>query len=371
MDVNGTETPIYRGDSFICGAAIHAGLFNNLNGGFGIVSSTGEQRNFPSEYSNGISSIAFNSIFPVTITFPEAGATMVGYQESCKDPRWNLLLASVIFSSLLSITTTSPAVFFGSTYALRGLNAPFERTFLWLSSCWVGALSNFTFERLPIQRLTPHDLKQPGAILTVAVLVTLILVIAVGQAWAFRIEGRLPQYLTFYAITGLLLLALIAIPNMNLRLHHYIIALLLLPGTTLQTRPSLVYQGLLVGLFINGIARWGFDSILQTPADLFGKDVSGIVPHISSPLIVSFNITFSWENITAPFNGISILVNDVERFGSYADSLLRSFTYTRSNTDEPTYFRFGYIQYLTIGGSSIGDYTKPGIWAVNGSWLQL
>lgn len=235
---------------------------------------------------------------------------------SCKDPPWRLLGTSVVLSSLLSIFTTSPAVFFGSTfvgiyfsvalaldpvelenyysviswafggflpaafvglviyyfwvsYTLRDLTAQFEKTFLWLGACWTGALSNYTLERLPIQRLTPHDLKQPGAVTTLAVLVISIFAIALGQAWGFRIEGRMPRYLALYAILALSLLTLIAIPHMNLRLHHYIIALLLLPGTPLQTRPSLVYQGLLVGLFLNGIARWGFDFILQTPAELF------------------------------------------------------------------------------------------------------
>ena len=256
------------------------------------------------------------------------------------------------------------------TYTLRGLTAQFEKTVLWLGACWVGALSNFTFERLPIQRLTPHNLGQPGAMPTVIVLVVLIVIIALGQAWAFRIEGRMPLYLTFYAVTGLLLLALTTVPHMNLRLHQYIIALLLLPGTTLQTRPSLVYQGLLVGLFINGVARWGFDSILQTPTELFGNHFKGTVPHIPPPIIDGNNITFSWANVTAPFDGVSILVNDVQRFGSYEDNMLRSFTYTRNYTDELVYFRFGYIRHLKIGGSSIGDHSKPGTWMVNGSWFQ-
>ena len=408
---------MYRGDSFICGAAIHAGLTDNQYGGIGIVSAMGEQRYFPSVESNGILSVGFNSSFPIAFTFPEGGRAMLSSKGVCQDPRWILLATSVFFSSLLSIYTTSPSAFFTSvfvgvyfsvalaldpaefenyytviswafgnflpaafvgfviysfcvSYTLRGLTAQLEKTVLWLGACWVGALSNFTFERLPIQRLTPHDLAQPGAMLTVIIIVGLIVVIALGQAWAFRIEGRMPQYLTFYAITGLLLLALTTVPHMSLRLHHYIIALLLLPGTTLQTRPSLVYQGLLVGLFINGVARWGFDSILQTPAELFGNHFKGAVPQIPSPLIDGTNITFSWANLTAPFDGISILVNDVQRFSSYGDNALRSFTYTRYNTDEALYFRFGYIQQLKMGGNSVGDHTNPGTWMANGSWFN-
>ena len=417
LKTNSTSIPIYRGDSFICGAAIHTGLFDNQYGGIGIVSSIGEQRSFPSVQSNGILSIEYNSSFPIAFTFPENGQPILNSKSLCRDPRWALLAISVLFSSHLSICTTSSAVFFGSifvgvyfsvalaldpaefenynsviswalgnflpaafvgfviysfcvTYTLRGLTAQFEKTALWLGACWVGALSNYTFERLPVQRLTPHDLAQPGATLTVVILVMLIFVIALSQAWAFRIEGRLLQYLGFYAIVGLLLLVLIAVPNMNLRLHHYIIALLLLPGTTLQTRPSLVYQGLLVGLFINGIARWGFDSILQTPAELFGAEFTGVVPSIPPPRINGSSITFSWANITAPFDGISILVNDVERYGSYADNAMKYFTHTRFYADEPAFFRFGYVRYLKLGGRSFGEYSKPGTWMANGSWFQ-
>lgn len=180
----------------------------------------------------------------------------------------------------------------------------------------------------------------------------------------------MPRYLALYAILALSLLTLIAIPHMNLRLHHYIIALLLLPGTALQTRPSLVYQGLLVGLFLNGIARWGFDSILQTPAELFGDDLNSIVLQIAAPIIHGLNITFSWANLTSPFNSISVLVNDVERFRGHEDRHPTSFTWTRYRADEPEYFRFGYVRYLNIGGSIVGDYTKPVTWAVNGTWLQ-
>ena len=417
LEVNDTSIPIYCGDSFICGAAIHAGLIDNQYGGAGTVSLIGEQRNFPSVQSNGILSIRFDSSFPLAFTFLEGGQAIVSSGGRCQDPRWTLLAISVLFSSFLSICTTSPAVFFGSvlveiyfsvalaldpikfsnsysmisgalgnfvpaaavgfivyyycvTYTLRNLTAQFEKTILWLGFCWAGALNNFTFDRLPLQRLTPHDLIQPGAIMTVVVIAILLFLLALGQAWAFRIEGRMPLYLASYGMVGLVLLAFIAVPNMNLRLHHYIIAMLLLPGTKLQTRPSLAYQGLLVGLFINGIARWGFASILQTPAEFFGNNYSGVVPHMPPPLINGTNLAFSWANITAPFDSISILVNDVQRFGSYADSALRSFTYTRYHTGEPAYFRFAYILYLELGGALVLDYGKPGTWAANGSWFQ-
>lgn len=197
-----------------------------------------------------------------------------------------------------------PAVFVGLViyhfcihHSLNRLTAQVEKTVLWLGGCWLGASSNLTFERLPIQRLTLHDLQQPGAIPTVVIIVLAILLIAIFQAWAFRIEGRMPRYLTFYTCLGLLILALVVIPHMNVRIHHYILALLLLPGTTLQTRPSLLYQGLLVGLFMNGIARWCFDSILQTLREFSGTTSTARSPKLLCPLSIA-------STIVSPSHGV-------------------------------------------------------------------
>ena len=407
--------PIYRGDSFICAAAIHAGIFSNQDGGGGVVSKVGEHNDFPAIDANGISSLNFTPSFPLSFTFSKD----VGRKTShCSDPRWRLLVVTVVFTVTLSISTNSPSVFFGSSavgiyfyvslasdppdyenymsvvsqafrgflpavfvglavyqfcirYSLEGLSAPYEKTILWLGGCFLGALSKLTFEKLPIQRLTLHDFQQPGALLTVIVIVLATLFIAIFQAWAFRIEGRLPQYLAFYGSLGLLLLVLMAIPHMNVRIHHYVLALILLPGTSLQTRPSLLYQGLLVGLFISGIARWGFDSILQTPGELFGDDFNTPVPQIAMPAIntSSNSISFSWSNIQRGFDSISVLVNEVERFRGSEVHHEDNFTWTRYKEEEPEYFRFAYVKYGLFGESSVGKFTKPGTWKPDGTWV--
>ena len=285
MVVGGSATaaegdhPIYRGDSYICGAAIHAGIFSNYVGGSGVVSLVGEQNDFPAVDANGISSLNFTPSFPLSFTFLEEFG---GNSAQCKDPRWDLVIITAIFTVLVSIFTTSPSAFFGFTFistyftvalasdppdfenymsviswAFRGflpagftafvifhfcihytldrLSAQIEKTVLWLGGCWLGALNNLTFDKLPIQRLTIHDLQQPGALLTLITIVQAILFIALFQAWAFRIEGRMPRYLGFYACIGLLILVLMIISDTDVRIHHYILALILLPGTTLQT----------------------------------------------------------------------------------------------------------------------------------------
>ena len=406
--------PIYRGDSFICAAAIHAGIFSDSAGGSGVVSLVGEHNGFPAIDANGISSLNFTPSFPLSFAFLKETR---GNTAQCSDPRWSLFIVTVLFTVTVSVFTTSPSTFFGSTcisiyfyvalasdppdfeeymsvvswafrgflpavfvglviyhlcirHSLKRLTAHIEKTFLWLGSCWLGALSNFTFERLPIQRLTLHDLQQPGAVLTVVILSLIVLLIAILQARAFWIEGRMPRYLVFYACLGLLILVLMAIPHLNIRIHHYILALLLLPGTTLQTRPSLFYQGLLMGLFINGIARWGFDSILQTSTELFGDDFNSPIPQIAIPIIDSINnsITFSWSYTQSEYDGLSVLVNDVERFRGFEDHGEDSFTWKRYKETEPEYFRFAHVKHRVLSDSIVGKFTKPGTWESDGTW---
>ncbi|KAI9852481.1 MAG: hypothetical protein M1838_000575 [Thelocarpon superellum] len=417
-DADVGSSTVYRGDSFLCSAAIHAGVVSNQDGGCAVVQLVGERDSYASTKRNGIQSVAFDSSFPLSFSFAP------GTSSECKDLRWPLLAVSVIFTSLLSLFTTAPAVFFFATFvgifyhvglasdppsfgdyyslvsillgqflpaafiafvicryvvrrALLGLRAQVEKTVLWLGGCWVGALTNYTFDFIPIQRLTPHDLdQQPGAKVALVVIVVVVLAIVVGQGWYLRLEGRLPRFLALYASMGIALGLLAAIPGLSLRIHHYILALLLLPGTSLQTRPSLLYQGLLVGLFINGIARWGFDSILQTPAALQGDgQYDSALPVISPPTITGSNITISWaqpstfSNANGSFDGVSVLVNDVERYEGYTDAGdPPQLTWSRTGLDDrkPYYFRLAYLQ-----ATQALDYTRAGIWFGNGSWSMM
>lgn len=412
-------TAVYRGDSFICAAAIHAGIIGNVNGGCGVVSLIGAHSNFLASDRNGIASVEFDSTFPASFSF-DHGTTC-----KAKDPRWPLFFVSLTFTMLLSLFTTEPAVFFASIFtgvfahvglasdppwhssmtelvsdilgkylpgafcavviyqhmgirrALSGLRAQVEKTVLWLGACWFGALSNYTLDWIPIQRLTKYDLdRQPGAKPALAIIVTILATIVISQVFYFRREGRLIKYLGIYGLfIGGILLAL-PIPGLNLRIHHYILGLLLLPGTSMQTRPALFYQGLLIGLFINGVARWGFDSILQTMDAMRGDgEWNSPLPVIDNPKIVMGDdvstISFSWPEPPNPFDGISILVNDVERFRGFKDEGFatdsNSFDWVKdAQAEEPQYFRFAYMQ-----GSRSWDYTRAGTWNANGTWTTM
>jgi hypothetical protein len=243
-----------------------------------------------------------------------------------------------------------------------------EKTILWIGGCWVGALAKYTFERIPLQRLTSHDIhQQPGAITALIVLVLVLFAIILYQAHTLRLESRLPRYLALYALLGASLLLALAAPHLTLRIHHYILALLLLPGTAPRTRPSLLAQGLLVGLFINGVARWGFDPVLQTAAALRGDaQLGSVLPALANPVINATAIAFRWAPVPRGFDEVSVLVNDVERFRGRAGG----FTWSRKEGEGDVFFRFGYVAYRVTEGVVFGDLTRAGTWGDKG-WSEI
>ncbi|KAJ4360096.1 uncharacterized protein N0V89_000655 [Didymosphaeria variabile] len=408
----------YRGDSFICASAIHAGVVGD-NGGCGRVTLLGRHDNYTSRESHGIESIPFDSYFPMAFAVTSDPDT-----KCPSDPRNALLYLDVSVTALLSIFTAAPAIFFpifiiifahvafgsdppSASYhnttvlpdhismfakrllpalfcaviiyrttvrrTLHGLTAHVEKTVLWLGGFFLGALSNYTFDWIPIQRLTAHDLEQQaGAKVALAAILVVLVAIIAGQIYYFWLEGRLLRYLALYGLFISGILVCLVIPGVSLRIHHYIIGLLLLPGTSLQTRPSLVYQGILLGLFVNGIARWDFDSVLQTTADLRGDGkFDSALPKLLEPIVSStaqgLMTTFRWETPPTAVDGVSVLVNDVEkarRFYSDDADGAASFEWQRPVEEQLNeYFRFGYVR----EGRAL-DYTASGTLFGNGTW---
>lgn len=299
-------------------------------------------------------------------------------------------LVSVVLSRFLPAMFCSWVIFdrMGVRRTLDGLTAQIEKAVLWVGAAWVSCLDNYTWSlAIPIQRLNGHDLQQqPGAKAALAVIIAILVVVVMAQIWFFRQEGRLPGKLRLYGLILFGILISMSLPGLSLRIHHYIIGLVLIPGTALQTRPSLFFQGLLVGWFINGVARWDFASVLQTPDELRGDAQLGSpLPTILTPLLALAanatlsaavdataavsNITFQWEPPPASgnYDGISMLVNDVERFRGYFQDGVHHITWARdAHLRFPEYFRFAYMS-----GTSAQDYTKAGTWAANGTWTRM
>lgn len=270
----------------------------------------GNFTNFLPYTANGLSSLGFPTVFPLSFRFLDFTSLT-----HCQDRRnealaFNVLVTCVLFLLLrpkpivlfwclvcigfwhvtlfsqpqgpppaldVAFGTFLPALYIAYGFwrlAFRFTlpafaHSPLEACILYMGPFWVGLLNNLTFDKLPLSRLTSSDIhKRAGAATTLVVMLVIITVLAINQIRVIRKTGWLPYYAAWYILGGFITLVLALLPGLSLRLHHYIVPMLILPGTAFPTKLSAIYQGLLLGLFLNGVAAFGFDSILQTAADV-------------------------------------------------------------------------------------------------------
>ncbi|KAI6162062.1 hypothetical protein EDD17DRAFT_1579758 [Pisolithus thermaeus] len=381
----------YRADSFLCASAIQAGFIKDSTGGCVTVN-----------LSFGLSSVGFTPSFPMSYRL-----TADNTLGQCTDLRnvalaVNILATCLLFAlcigfwhvALFSQPQQEPPpldVAFGAFlptllvgYGLWRVswrftlpafaNAPFEAMIWYLAPYWAGVLTNLTTANIPIDQLTTADItQQPGGLTALIIIVLIVLVLVLNQVHVIRKTGWLPWYLGWYVSGGLVALALAFLPGLQFRLHHYIISLVLLPGTGFPTRLSAIYQGFLLGMFLNGVAAFGFASILQTAADLAadgptGSPLPDFVTNSATydPSVPLGNQTIFWSSIpsaliTEGWNGFSLLVDDVERYAGNA------LNYSLAGLDAglPHFFRLAYMS-----GGSAGDFTMPATLWPNGTWVD-
>lgn len=275
----------------------------------------GNFTNYLATTANGLTSIGFPSIFPLSMQFSPTASL-----SHCTDIRnptlaFNILVTCILFLvlrpkpivtywclvcigfwhvTLFSQPRANPPPIdaaFGTflptlfvAYAFWRLafrftlptfsEAPIEAAVWYLAPFWVGVLDNVTFDKIPIDRLTAADLtKRAGAITALVIILIVVVAIVINQVRIIRKTGWLPHYLAWYILGGLVMLVIALLPGFQFRLHHYIIAMVLMPGTSFPTRLSAIYQSFLLGLFLNGVAAFGFDPILQTAADVGLKTI--------------------------------------------------------------------------------------------------
>lgn len=131
---------------------------------------------------------------------------------------------------------------------------------------------------------------------------------------------------------------------------------------------SVVCSGLLLGLFINGVARWGFAGIVETPESLRGDGLYySTLPKLLVPEVGAGNLTVAWEvgERSGWETGVSVLVNDVERFR--VQGLEGEVVWNRTRKGdgwEKVYVRVGWW-----GNGIDGDYTKAGVLEEDGKWV--
>lgn len=367
-----TLTKPYRADSFPCSAAVHAGLISPLWGGTVRIAQNGPQNTFPSTlgaHDTGYS-VPFNSFFPNSFVFkslddyqvhhaydPRALVVLwniicglpvwylyesvIGYWIITLVGYWTLILAldppllvdpsdPVTFYSLFSIAFQRLLPLCFILYVMwkaavkRTLGgekfSPLLKVILWYPTFWLGVMNNVTFDRLPVDRLTLKDLKEEaGALTAVASIISTILVCAVVQAYAIWKSGRFRKFFKIYIamICGIVFLA--KLPGLNLRIHHYILGILLAPGCATRGFSAYAFQGILIGLILSGVARWDFASIVETDFALLRGEAGArplpprFVHNETQPHVIQWQDTGNQtQKNEDKFDGYSLLMNDVE-----------------------------------------------------------
>lgn len=436
----GDELGMYRGDSWICAAAVHAGVIDDNIGGCGQLWLAGAYSNYTASEAHGLQSYSFDSSFPISYFFQRDTI-----DSKCSDRRSQLYILDSIMSALVGLVLQPKLLVFFWTLACLGFwhvnyaseprsfpptvgdpmgdflpalficyglwrlvfrylwpafdHAPLERGISILGLWWLGTLLDVVFANVPLQRLVLSDIQQqPGALTSLIVIVVVVVVVAINQVRVIRKTGYLPKYLSWTIVAAIIIGLLSAVPTTGLRLHHYVIALCLLPYCSFQTRISLLGSAFLLGMFINGGARWGFDGIIQDVADIVGDGTSGsLTPSFTTtasnwtgvdPTNSSATGLVSWASIPdgSGYDGFSLIVDDVLRLSSSSDlsfdlgSLPSYFTSSGNNltfypelngsinstmANQPHYLRLAY----TSNGSP-GDFTKAAIAYWNGTWVD-
>ncbi len=146
---------------------------------------------------------------------------------------------------------------------------PLERAVYYVGAFWPGALINVITSKIPIDRLLWRDIKhRPGALVALIIIAAIVLLVVLNQMRIVRKTGLLLHYLMYYVIGGLVILILSQLPSLTFRLHHYVFAMLMIPLTAFPTRISAILQAFFLGVFLDGVSRWGFASILQTATEV-------------------------------------------------------------------------------------------------------
>ncbi|TIC03145.1 hypothetical protein E3Q16_03191 [Wallemia mellicola] len=403
--IGGGDSKVYRADSWICSSAYHSGYISKFKGGCGAVRQIGQHTSFQSSDENGISSVDFPSSFPSSYIFDNDNID----SSHCEDLRMPILAFNIVMSALVSLLLSpSPLLYYWTLICLGYWNnelaseprslppdleggfkdflptlfvayclwrlairfclpfwqkMPVERTILTLVPFWLGLLVTVLGDS-PLDRLYGPDIAEhPEAIVTIVIVVIVIVILGFNQARVFRKYGKFWTYIKWYFLLGLfVIMPACLLPELSFRLHHYILALLLLPLTALPTRVSLICQWFLIGLLLNGVARWGMDSILQT-ADSLRRDAAlgSLLPSFSG----LDNSTIFWNDIpaNADWDGFKLLINDVLKLSANSSTL--SYRLEDTDTDIPYYARLAYSN-----GNEAGDFTKAAtIWLNNSTFI--
>ena len=420
--------PHYRADSYVCTAAIHAGVISTYGGCAGVVY-TGPHADYPeTEGSGGLTSVEGDGWYPKSFTIvPVAG-------QYCEYFHWTFLWLGLSLFFVLSLLRPPPMVYlmslllYGYYYTASSMDdghtqeeiffIATERLFYVMAFGWIiaylGPLVTLTAPPLhhaleplhPLNPLDPLDTLHPlsptldsspplplptrfsthctrlhgwwyaythhpftlhlpspspapptslfffftlpyfaalhwgylslylpdidlnaqafshgiaGLILILIVSIVIFILILYQLRLVFT-AGLIRKYLLAYVsfATVILYISLLWSGSYSFHLHHALIGPLLIPLTRFRTRLSLLLQGLLLGVFINGMALWGFSSLWDHTGGASGSqgwdatEPRGVeVVNVTTSAI---QVEWEWRNTTGSAIGTVVYINGVEGF---------------------------------------------------------
>ncbi len=159
------------------------------------------------------------------------------------------------------------------------------------------------------------------------VVAIVVLFIAINQVRVMWKTGYLAKYVSLYIVGGVLVGLAAAVPGETLRLHHYIIALVLLPACAFPTRLCLIYIAFLLGMFTNGCGAVVLRRVAGGQFGCAGRCYRGT----GRPTFNTTSSSFAradglvrWnaipEDQVADWDGYALLVDDVLRYQGSATS---------------------------------------------------
>ncbi|ORX40876.1 hypothetical protein BD324DRAFT_575252 [Kockovaella imperatae] len=356
--VIGGNDSIYRADSWVCPSAIHAGLVSPTLGGVITVKPLPfiwGHSDFTSSKAHGIQSVGFEPKYPGAYRLVSAplngnldlhpiistvNALCLAIVTLFLRPSPPILFSILVVLGWFQLTLISdpasfppdwgwvaggiPLVLLTAYWAYRVAfqrtltafrDLPLDTTIWQGAGYWIGLESSTIFAKLPISRLGYGGLSADGVIALVLILIVVLIVVLI-QAWQMRRYGLLQYYLIRYLPLAPILLILAFIPGYTLRIHHYLYCLAAIPVLSLPNRVSLFGQAFILGLFLDGVGRWGWASILQQTTSLIGDANTGT--YVPFPLNTSTITDISWEPITQNltemgYTGVAVMVDDILR----------------------------------------------------------
>ncbi|OWZ24760.1 LCCL domain-containing hypothetical protein [Phytophthora megakarya] len=349
----------YRADSRICRAAAHAGVISS-NGGCAFYRFAGAADAFYSSTANEVTTKEFLSWFPKTIEFKTASST------HCSDFSWWILsvgfIATAGFGLLPRMKTAvmfNVLVTWGFFYT-RLIGQPSSQHYSGITINSYGdvlillAASSLAFqlaasntfhgwERLPLKRrifmwtfcyVVPFhvminmnligyipwlniDLGGYEELHANAGTYIVFTLVGIGAIYlAFQIfksvyrGGVWRKYLVMYSIVGVSILVSWALfPSTTFHLHHTMLGAFIIPITAFSTPSAAFSQGIALGCFVQGYARWGWSSYLDTIPTYLTIAVPKTSPNTTN--VTSSEARVVWEPLKS-VEAYSLRLNRVE-----------------------------------------------------------